>query len=117
MFTGELDKEERKRTLDEFKTKGNSSILLCSGKIASEGLNLTEANHVIFLNSWWNPSINNQARDRVLRIGQNKKAFIHKLFTKNTIEDELKNILNFKTELTDEVVEKLVLKEYEIRDR
>lgn len=117
LFTGELDKEERKRTLDEFKTKGNSSILLCSGKIASEGLNLTEANHVIFLNSWWNPSINNQARDRVLRIGQNKKAFIHKLFTKNTIEDELKNILNFKTELTDEVVEKLVLKEYEIRDR
>ena len=117
LFTGELDKEEREKTLDRFKTEENSSMLLCSGKIASEGLNLTEANHVIFLNSWWNPSINNQARDRILRIGQNKKAFIHKLFTKNTIEDELRNILSSKTELTDEVVEKLVLKEYEIRNR
>ena len=69
------------------------------------------------MNLWWNPSINNQARDRILRIGQNKKSFIHKIFTKNTIEDSLREILNSKKELTNDVIEKLVDKEYEIWDK
>ena len=117
LFIGEHQNEERTKIINKFKENKDSIILLCSGKIASEGLNLTEANHAIFLNLWWNPSINNQARDRILRIGQNKKSFIHKIFTKNTIEDSLREILNSKKELTNDVIEKLVDKEYEIWDK
>ncbi len=117
LFIGEHQSEERTEIINKFKEEKDSIILLCSGKIASEGLNLTEANHAIFLNLWWNPSINNQARDRILRIGQNKKSFIHKIFTKNTIEDSLRGILSSKKELTNDVIEKLVNTEYEIWDK
>ena len=38
------------------------------------GLNLTEANHVIHFDRWWNPAVENQATDRVFRIGQKKNV-------------------------------------------
>ena len=75
--------------------------MLCSGKIAGEGLNLTEANNVIFLNEWWNPSSNNQARDRVHRIGQDKSVSIFNLRTKNTVEESLAMILSEKKKISD----------------
>ena len=73
-----------------------------------EGINLTEANHVIFLNSWWNPSNNDQARDRVIRIGQSKKAFIYYLRTENTIEARLEEILEEKEYITENVIDALI---------
>ena len=82
--------------------------MLCSGKIGGEGLNLTEANHVIFINNWWNPSNNNQARDRVVRIGQEKKAFIHNLRADDTIESRLDEILKEKDNINEVVIESLV---------
>ena len=44
--------------------------LLCSSRVGGEGLTLTEANHAVFINEWWGPSTNAQARDRVVRLGQ-----------------------------------------------
>lgn len=64
LFTGALDREARNKAIDSFKNDNSCKVFLCSGKIGGEGLNLTEANHAIFLNEWWNPSNNTQARDR-----------------------------------------------------
>ena len=111
LFTGALTKEERNNEIDEFKKNDKKSVLLCSGKIGGEGLNLTEANHAIFLNHWWNPSNNNQARDRIIRIGQLKKSYIHHLYSTNTIEDKLRIIIEEKKELNFEIIEKLVFDE------
>ena len=88
-----LARKKREEALNNFKSKEECCVLLCSGKIGGEGINLTEANHVIFLNSWWNPSNNDQARDRVIRIGQSKKAFIYYLRTENTIETRVRKYL------------------------
>lgn len=107
-FDGSLDKDQREVNLEEFKKNPNCSVLLCSGKIGGEGINLTEANHVIFLNSWWNPSNNNQARDRVIRIGQKKKSFIYYLRTQNTIESRLEEILEEKEYITENVIDTLI---------
>ena len=108
IFDGSLDKSEREEVLLQFKSDVDTPILLCSGKIGGEGLNLTEANHVIFINNWWNPSNNNQARDRVVRIGQEKKAFIHNLRADDTIESRLDKILKEKEDINEVVIESLV---------
>lgn len=109
-FHGGLVKEEREVALNNFKTRQDCSILLCSGKIGGEGINLTEANHVIFFNEWWNPSNNLQARDRVIRIGQTKKSYIHHLRTINTIEQRIDEILKIKSEINLDVIQKMVQK-------
>lgn len=108
IFDGSLDKENKEEVLNQFKTNNNCHVLLCSGKIGGEGLNLTEANHIIFINSWWNPSNNSQARDRIVRIGQDKKCFIHNLRTIDTIETRIDEILKEKNNITELVIESLV---------
>ncbi len=111
LFIGSLDSKERENVLSDFKNSKDCFILLCSGKLGSEGLNLTEANHVIFFNKWWNPSNNDQARDRIYRIGQEKKCFIHSLITLNTIEGRVNEILSEKDKISDEIIESLVKNE------
>ena len=69
LLVGAMDDEERRDAIYRFKT-GPPVALLASMRIASEGLTLVEANHVILVNRWWNPSLNQQALDRVVRIGQ-----------------------------------------------
>ena len=111
LFTGALDREERNIAIEKFKTNNECMVFLCSGKIGGEGLNLTEANHAIFLNEWWNPSNNKQARDRIIRIGQNKEAFIHHVYTQDTIETRIIDILKSKKIITADVIGKLVKKD------
>ena len=115
IFEGSLNKVERNTALNKFKSNDECFVFLCSGKIGGEGINLTEANHAIFYNKWWNPSNNDQARDRINRIGQKKKSFIHDLITKNTIEYRVNDILTNKNQITDEVIAKLI--ELEIDER
>jgi len=95
LLTGRVSHSERELVLREFR-EGKPSILLASAKLASEGLNLTEANHVFFLNLWWNPSANHQARDRVLRIGQQKKVNVWSLLCADTVDEELYSIVQGK---------------------
>lgn len=108
IYEGRMDFDERNKSINTFKNDSETFALLCSGKIAGEGLNLTEANNVIFLNEWWNPSSNNQARDRVYRIGQDKTVSIYSLRTKNTVEELLAQILIEKKNITNEVIEAMV---------
>ena len=115
IFEGSMDLSSRNKAIENFKKSEEVFVLLCSGKIAGEGLNLVEANNVIFLNEWWNPSSNNQARDRVHRIGQTKEVMIFNLRTKNTIEESLDLILKEKNYITKEVIEGMINKELKIK--
>ncbi len=99
LLTGELDLDQRERAVQRFKSDGNCSVLLASMRVASEGLTLTEANHAIFINRWWNPSTNSQAIDRIVRIGQHKPVTVYNLTCSNTVEDRLQPLLDRK-ELT-----------------
>lgn len=106
-LTGKMNLENRTKAIDMFKSDPQLHVLLASMRVASEGLTLTEANHVIFINQWWNPSSNYQARDRVVRIGQ-KKVVTVKFFTcKGTIEERLQRILEKKSLSFDEIIETL----------
>jgi SNF2 family DNA or RNA helicase len=67
-------------------------------------LNLTEANHVIHLDRWWNPAVENQATDRAYRIGQQQNVQVYKLITKGTLEEGIDRLIDRKSLLTSQIV-------------
>ena len=103
VLDGSMDSKEREAAIREFKV-GDSVALLASMRVASEGLTLVEANHVAFVNRWWNPSLNNQATDRVVRIGQKRTVFVYSFTLEGTIEEDLDDILETKEELFETLV-------------
>lgn len=68
---------------------GPAQVLLLSLHASSVGLNLTAANHVILLDPWWNPTIEEQAIDRTHRIGQTKTVHVTRILTRDTIEGRI----------------------------
>ena len=62
---------------------------MCSLKAGGTGLNLVGADTVIHYDMWWNPAVENQATDRVHRMGQKKSVSSYKLITFNTIEEKI----------------------------
>ena len=104
---GDLSVQERERALALFQGDPNIRLLLASTRVGGEGLNLIQANHVVFVNRWWNPSANNQAKDRVSRIGQTKTVIVHSFTCRDTVEEILDEILEDKTRLSDTIVDAL----------
>lgn len=96
LFTGSVDKIERAKIISDFQDKSKINVLLCNGKVAGEGITLTEASTVIFINEAWNPSSNRQAEDRVNRIGQKENVQIYYLRSSHSIDEDLERILKIK---------------------
>lgn len=57
---------------------------------------MTEANHVIHFDRWYNPSVENQATDRACRIGQGKNVFVHKFICQGTFEEKIHEMIEKK---------------------
>jgi superfamily II DNA or RNA helicase len=79
-------------------------ILLVSLRAGGTGLNLTRASHVLHYDRWWNPAVEDQATDRVHRIGQTEAVTVHTLVTAGTIEERIAELLDRKRALADAVV-------------
>jgi SNF2 family DNA or RNA helicase len=69
--------QRRQREVDLFNQGNGFNCMILSPKAAGVGLTITSANHVIHYTRWWNPAIENQATDRVYRIGQEKDVYIY----------------------------------------
>ena len=74
------------------KGHGNARILLASLHCAGVGLDLSAANHVVLIDAWYNPFIEQQACDRVYRIGQTRPVHIVRLRTIGTVEADVVRI-------------------------
>ncbi|KIO30136.1 hypothetical protein M407DRAFT_20805 [Tulasnella calospora MUT 4182] len=98
-YDGSMKLDERSAALDKFRNNPKYNIALISFKAGSTGLNLTAANHVILLDLWWNPALEDQAFDRAHRFGQKKDVFIHKLVIPKTVEERIQELQNKKREL------------------
>ena len=81
------------------------SVFLISLKAGGTGLNLTGADMVIHFDPWWNPAVENQATDRVHRIGQTKSVQVMKFVAKDTIEEKIHEIQQIKQTMIDNVLE------------
>ena len=70
-------KMSRQQSVDRFQTSSGFNAIIMSPLAAGVGLNITEANHVIHYSRWWNPAKEDQASDRVYRIGQERPVHIY----------------------------------------
>ncbi|CAM5723249.1 hypothetical protein SVIOM342S_06028 [Streptomyces violaceorubidus] len=94
---------ERERMVDRFQS-GAIPVLVLSLKAAGTGLNLTRAGHVVHVDRWWNPAVEEQATDRAYRIGQTQPVQVHRLITEGTVEDRIAEMLQSKRALADAIL-------------
>ncbi|MFZ0565536.1 MAG: DEAD/DEAH box helicase [Chlamydiales bacterium] len=111
--------KNRMNIVKQFNEDPNILVFLVSLKAGGSGLNLVGADTIILYDMWWNPAVDNQARDRVHRIGQKKSVSLYKLITLNTIEEKILELQNRKKSLVkkvintdDEVISKLTWEEF-----
>ncbi|MDA8207336.1 MAG: DEAD/DEAH box helicase, partial [Thermaerobacter sp.] len=100
-FHGSLGKSERDQVLEQFADKNGPPILLASLKAGGVGLNLASAQHVIHYDRWWNPATEDQATDRVWRMGQTSLVTVHKFVTRGTVEERIDALIRQKRHLSE----------------
>ena len=96
--------KNRLELVKEFNADSEILVFLVSLKAGGTGLNLTGADTVIHYDMWWNPAVENQATDRVHRIGQKRSVSVYKLVTKGTIEEKIVDMQNRKKGLVKKIV-------------
>ncbi|GAB7007555.1 DEAD/DEAH box helicase [Nocardioides sp. AN3] len=94
---------ERERMVASFQ-EGDVPVFLLSLKAGGTGLNLTRADHVVHVDRWWNPAVEDQATDRAHRIGQTKAVQVHRLVMKGTLEERIALLLDQKRSLAEAVL-------------
>ncbi|MGW5440821.1 DEAD/DEAH box helicase [Nocardia asteroides] len=98
---GGVSKKGRDEMVTGFQTENGPPLMLLSLKAGGTGLNLTAANHVVHLDRWWNPAVENQATDRAFRIGQQRAVQVRKLVCVDTIEERIDEMISGKKQLAD----------------
>jgi SNF2-related domain/SNF2 Helicase protein/Helicase conserved C-terminal domain len=102
---GGLNRKKRDEIVERFQNEGDEPrVMLLSLKAGGFGLNLTAANHVFHFDRWWNPAVEDQATDRVHRIGQVKQVQVHKFVCIGTLEERIDAMLEKKRNLADKIV-------------
>ncbi|MGW6445407.1 DEAD/DEAH box helicase [Lentzea sp. NPDC055074] len=101
---GGTNKASRDRMVERFQDRKGPSLFLLSLKAGGTGLNLTAANHVIHLDRWWNPAVEDQATDRAFRIGQRRNVQVRKFVCIGTLEERIDAMIEEKRALAQLVV-------------
>ncbi|MCI5066358.1 DEAD/DEAH box helicase [bacterium] len=104
ILTGSTSVKKRKELVSAFQSDEYIPYFILSLKAGGTGLNLTAANHVVHFDRWWNPAVENQATDRAFRIGQKRNVMVHKLVTKETIEEKIATMLKEKSKLSSDII-------------
>lgn len=105
LLYGGTSKKQREDMVDRFQQDPNApKLFILSLKAGGVGLNLTRANHVFHFDRWWNPAVENQATDRVFRIGQTRNVQVHKFVCTGTLEERIHELIEGKKELSEQVV-------------
>jgi hypothetical protein len=102
VLTGES--RDRGRIVRRFNSEQHERVLLASLLAGGVGIDLTGASVVLHYDRWWNPAKENQATDRVHRIGQRRFVQVFKLLTRDTIEERIDELIRSKIELMEQVV-------------
>jgi hypothetical protein len=103
---GGLGKVQRDDLVARFQDPagGGPSLFVLSLKAGGTGLTLTAANHVIHVDRWWNPAVEDQATDRAFRIGQTRSVQVRKLVCAGTLEEKIALMIKDKRGLAASVV-------------
>ena len=101
---GGTPRKRRDEMVAHFQSGEGPAIFLLSLKAGGTGLNLTAASHVLHLDRWWNPAVENQATDRAFRIGQKRNVQVRKFICTGTLEEKIDEMIEEKKALADLVV-------------
>jgi SNF2 family DNA or RNA helicase len=102
IFTGKTRDQDSVR--EAFQT-GQHPVMLVSLKAGGSGMDFTAADTVLFASPWWNPAAEDQAMDRVHRIGQTKPVFVYKYIVENSIEGSIIQMQEKKAELARSILD------------
>ena len=101
---GGTTKKQRDEMVAGFDALDEPALFLLSLKAGGTGLNLTAANHVIHVDRWWNPAVEDQATDRAFRIGQRKNVQVRKFVCVGTLEERIDAMIEQKKALAERIV-------------
>ena len=96
---GSMSANARDVALTTFDSDNNTTILLASLGVCAVGLNLVAANTVVLCDSWWAPAIEDQAVDRVHRLGQKRDCTVWRLVMEESFEERVLDIQSEKRKL------------------
>jgi hypothetical protein len=105
-YHGGLARGVRDRLVQEFQDGTGPGALVLSLKAGGTGLNLTAASHVVLYDRWWNPAVEDQARDRAWRIGQTRTVVSHRLVCPGTVDERVEEVVAGKRHVADLVLPK-----------
>uniref|UniRef100_A0A336MPJ0 Transcription termination factor 2 n=1 Tax=Culicoides sonorensis TaxID=179676 RepID=A0A336MPJ0_CULSO len=105
-LTGEVAVKNRSEIIEQFNRTGPNApqVMLLSLTAGGVGLNLTAANHLFMIDPHWNPQLENQAQDRVFRVGQKRVVNLYKFITADSIEARIKLLQQKKMDLANTVL-------------
>jgi SWI/SNF-related matrix-associated actin-dependent regulator of chromatin subfamily A-like protein 1 len=106
----------RQRAVDAFQSEDGPQLIVCSMKAASQGLTLTRASNVAFLELDWTPARHDQAEDRLHRIGQDSAVTAWYLLAPNTIDETMAELLERKRNVINAVTDGQVRDEERLVD-
>jgi superfamily II DNA or RNA helicase len=101
---GGTSKKQRDAMVARFQESDEPVLFLLSLKAGGTGLNLTAANHVIHVDRWWNPAVEDQATDRAFRIGQRRDVQVRKFVCVGTLEERIDAMIEQKKALAEQIV-------------
>ena len=101
---GGTSRTARDELVRRFEQPDGPPLFVLSLKAGGVGLNLTAANHVLHVDRWWNPAVENQATDRAFRIGQRKNVQVRKLMCAGTLEERIDRVIEEKKGLAEKIV-------------
>lgn len=90
---------DRAGPVEQFQKERGPAVILVSLRAGGTGITLHAADYVFLLDPWWNPAVENQAIDRVHRIGQERRVFVYRMITEGTIEQRIQQLKKDKREL------------------
>ena len=98
---GKVKPKDRESILKKFKEDPEQNVLFLSYGVGAEGLNITEATHVIFMEPWWNRAVMDQAKQRAWRLGQKRKVTTYTLVFGGSIETQILEICGDKQKMAE----------------
>ena len=102
---GGVPKKQRDVLVERFQSDAGPPVFVLSLKAGGTGLNLTAANHVIHVDRWWNPAVEDQATDRAFRIGQSRTVQVRTFVCAGTLEEKIAAMIRDKRALASSVVD------------
>lgn len=95
---------DRAKPVEEFQKTRGSAVMFASLRAAGTGITLTTADYVFIADPWWNPAVEEQAIDRVHRIGRKSEVFVYRLIAQDTVEDRVRAMQKSKRKLFNELL-------------